>query len=188
MVELQGGVIPPGHGGRARLGSLAQPLLCCAPAVDHVVPEPESSLAEALERWREWADGKACCDYALHVDIPRWSDHVKQELHAMVQEKGLCLVAPRLALASPVPWPGRARDGCAVGCLQRFAQLPAGTVPHRAAGGEGGQSRQPNLPSSPLSPLCLAPGVNSFMVYMAYKDLYQMSNTEVRPPAPPWLC
>ncbi|XP_030085166.1 dihydropyrimidinase-related protein 3 isoform X1 [Serinus canaria] len=77
--------------------------------MDHVVPEPESSLAEALERWREWADGKACCDYALHVDIPHWSDRVRQELHTMVQEKG----------------------------------------------------------------------VNSFMVYMAYKDLYQMSNTEL---------
>ncbi|KAM8993916.1 dihydropyrimidinase-related protein 3 isoform 1-T1 [Ara ararauna] len=77
--------------------------------MDHVVPDPESSLAEALERWREWADGNACCDYALHVDIPRWSDRVRQELHTLVQEKG----------------------------------------------------------------------VNSFMVYMAYKDLYQMSNTEL---------
>ncbi|XP_009695399.1 PREDICTED: dihydropyrimidinase-related protein 3-B-like, partial [Cariama cristata] len=48
--------------------------------MDHVVPDPESSLVEALERWREWADGKACCDYALHVDIPRWSDRVRQEL------------------------------------------------------------------------------------------------------------
>ncbi|OPJ87861.1 dihydropyrimidinase-related protein 3 isoform B [Patagioenas fasciata monilis] len=77
--------------------------------MDHVVPEPEASLAEAVERWREWADGKACCDYALHVDIPRWSDRVQQELRTLVQEKG----------------------------------------------------------------------VNSFMVYMAYKDLYQMSNTEL---------
>ncbi|KAF4791839.1 Dihydropyrimidinase-related protein 3 [Turdus rufiventris] len=77
--------------------------------MDHVVPEPECSLAEALERWREWADGKACCDYGLHVDIPRWSPRVRQELHTMVQDKG----------------------------------------------------------------------VNSFMVYMAYKDLYQMSNTEL---------
>uniref|UniRef100_A0A8C9L560 Dihydropyrimidinase like 3 n=1 Tax=Pavo cristatus TaxID=9049 RepID=A0A8C9L560_PAVCR len=77
--------------------------------MDHVVPDPESSLVEAFERWREWADGKACCDYALHVDIPRWSQRVQQELHALVQEKG----------------------------------------------------------------------VNSFMVYMAYKDLYQMSNTEL---------
>lgn len=168
-------------------GALAQPFLCCAPAVDHVVPEPESSLAEALERWREWADGKACCDYALHVDIPRWSDRVRQELHTMVQEKGSLPAAPCLALASPVPWPGRAWGDCAVGCPWGLAQLPAGAVPCRASGGEGGQSRQPNLQSSPLSPLCPAPGVNSFMVYMAYKDLYQMSNTEVRPPAPPWL-
>lgn len=42
--------------------------------------------------------------------------------------------------------------------------------------------------SSPCCPLCSAPGVNSFMVYMAYKDLYQMSNTEVRSALPPWLC
>lgn len=103
------------------------PVLC--PAVDHVVPEPESSLAEALERWREWADGKACCDYALHVDIPRWSDHIKQELHTMVQEKGLLPATPCLALATPVPWPGRARGGCAVGCPRGLAQLPAGLCP-----------------------------------------------------------
>lgn len=31
-------------------------------------------------------------------------------------------------------------------------------------------------------------GVNSFMVYMAYKDLYQMSNTEVGPHLWLWLC
>lgn len=72
---------------------------CCAPAVDHVVAEPGGSLAEALERWREWADGKACCDYALHVDIPRWSDHIRQELHTMVQEKGALPATPCLSLA-----------------------------------------------------------------------------------------
>lgn len=31
-------------------------------------------------------------------------------------------------------------------------------------------------------------GVNSFMVYMAYKDLYQMSNTEVGAFLWLWLC
>ncbi|XP_038596094.1 dihydropyrimidinase-related protein 3 [Tachyglossus aculeatus] len=77
--------------------------------IDHVIPEPESSLAEAYEKWREWADGKTCCDYALHVDITNWNDRTKQEVQTLIKEKG----------------------------------------------------------------------VNSFMVYMAYKDLYQMSNTEL---------
>ncbi|CAM5132930.1 unnamed protein product [Eretmochelys imbricata] len=77
--------------------------------IDHVIPEPEASLTEAYEKWREWADGKTCCDYSLHVDITHWNDSVKQEVQMLIKEKG----------------------------------------------------------------------VNAFMVYMAYKDLYQMSNTEL---------
>lgn len=77
--------------------------------VDHVIPEPGSSLMETYDQWRQWADEKTCCDYSLHVDITHWNDSIKQEVDNLIKEKG----------------------------------------------------------------------VNSFQVYMAYKDYYQMSNSEL---------
>lgn len=119
----------------------------------------------------------------------------------MVQEKGLLPSAPcTWAVASRVPPPRRARGDCAVvrplaverqlgscaavsgSCALRMSwwgrQPRAGSLT-RPLGGRA--------PGSPPLLSALPLGVNSFMVYMAYKDLYQMSNTEVRPPSPPWL-
>jgi hypothetical protein len=40
-------------------------------------------------KWRNWADGKVCCDYALHSCVTWWSPEVAKEMEILCKEKGL---------------------------------------------------------------------------------------------------
>ncbi|XP_018057966.1 PREDICTED: dihydropyrimidinase isoform X6 [Atta colombica] len=57
--------------------------------IDFVVPRKDESLVEAYERYRQSADQKVCCDYALHVAVTSWSPKVKEDMATLVKEHGV---------------------------------------------------------------------------------------------------
>lgn len=54
--------------------------------VDFATQNRGESLAFALARWHEKADGKASCDYAFHLALSDWNASVKKELVTVVSE------------------------------------------------------------------------------------------------------
>ncbi|XP_018303655.1 dihydropyrimidinase isoform X3 [Mycetomoellerius zeteki] len=57
--------------------------------IDFVVPRKDESLVEAYERYRQSADQKVCCDYALHIAVTSWNPKVKEDMATLVKEHGV---------------------------------------------------------------------------------------------------
>lgn len=49
-------------------------------SVDFAIPKKDESLVQTYMKYRKLADGKVCCDYALHVGITSWSENVSDVL------------------------------------------------------------------------------------------------------------
>lgn len=52
--------------------------------IDFATQNRGETLAYALRRWHEKADGQASCDYAFHLAISDWNEEVSRELEAVV--------------------------------------------------------------------------------------------------------
>jgi len=57
--------------------------------IDFAIPAKGQSLVEAYHQWRERADEKVCCDYALHVAVTWWSESVKAEMEELATNHGI---------------------------------------------------------------------------------------------------
>lgn len=53
--------------------------------VDFVIPTKDSLPIDAYKQWRDWADPKVCCDYALTVAITSWTEEVKDQMVTLTQ-------------------------------------------------------------------------------------------------------
>lgn len=53
--------------------------------IDFATQNKGETLAYALERWHQKADGSSSCDYAFHLAISDWNRQVSQELSAVVK-------------------------------------------------------------------------------------------------------
>ena len=56
--------------------------------IDFVIPNPQQSLMEAYQQWREWAE-KSVADYSFHVAVTWWDDSVHKDMETLVRDHGV---------------------------------------------------------------------------------------------------
>lgn len=54
--------------------------------IDFIIPDSNGSLMDAYQNWRQRADQKVNCDYAMHCAITVWNDKIRKEMADIVNE------------------------------------------------------------------------------------------------------
>jgi len=57
--------------------------------IDYAIQKRGGSLHEALEIWKERAEGKAFGDYSFHICVTDYNDSIKAELKNMIENEGI---------------------------------------------------------------------------------------------------
>ncbi|KAF2361683.1 Hydantoinase/dihydropyrimidinase [Trinorchestia longiramus] len=126
--------------------------------MDFVLPNKNESLVEAYHKWRAWADPKVCCDYALHVGVTWWGHKVTWWGHKVTW------------WGHKVAWWGHtvAWWGHKVTWWR-----------HKVAWWRHKVAWWRHKVGEEMEELSRDHGVNSFKVFMAYKDTWQLNDTEL---------
>lgn len=57
--------------------------------IDFVACPRGENMLEWYDKYRNWADAKVCCDYALHMIVPHFTEKTAAEIEILVKEKGI---------------------------------------------------------------------------------------------------
>lgn len=117
--------------------------------IGHVLPEKNESLLEAYEKYRLTADSKSCCDYALHVGVTWWGPKV---LRRCLLDTGSRLPVMFSNVLHPDVCTSTDHMCTYVHVLQVRAEMEK---------------------------LVREEGVNSFQMFMAYKDTFMLRDSEL---------
>lgn len=98
--------------------------------IDFVIPQKGESLLKAFDQWRQWADPKVNCDYALHCAVTWWSDQVSREMEVLCRDKGVASFKMFLAYKGVFQLP----DENLIDVFKRCKQLGALTQVHAENG------------------------------------------------------